>query len=87
MNIAELKKIIKEQQEEELQLPPAAVKTKPSRFEWHEYWNNIWIQSQEKGSVNAFPNSFKVLKKLQFDFSEGEFKDCFYNKQQEANMQ
>ena len=84
MNIAELKKIIKEQQEEELQLPPAAVKTKPSRCEWPEYWNNIWIQSQEKGSVNAFPNSFEEQKELLFDFSEGEFNDCLYNNQQEA---
>ena len=88
MNISELKKIIKEQQEETeepgLELPSAAEKTGPSRCQWPQYWNNLWTQSQEAGSTQAFPKSFDEQKKLLFDFSEGEFDDCLYNNQQEA---
>jgi len=88
MNISELKKIIKEQQEETeepgLELPSAAEKTGPSRCQWPQYWNNLWVQSQEAGSTQAFPKSFDEQKKLLFDFSEGEFDDCLYNNQQEA---
>ena len=88
MNTSELKKIIKEQQEETeepgLELPSAAEKTGPSRCQWPQYWNNLWAQSQEAGSTQAFPKSFDEQKKLLFDFSEGEFDDCLYNNQQEA---
>ena len=88
MNISDLKEIIKEQQEEvdepTLELPSATEKSGPSRCTWPEYWNNLWIQSQEVGSTQAFPESFDEQKKLLFDFSEGKFDDCLYNNQQEA---
>jgi hypothetical protein len=87
MNISELERIIKEQEEElaaaEFQSPTE--QAGPSRCQWPQYWNNLWTQSSEQGIVAAHAElSFEDQKELLNSMSEGEFDDCLYNNQQEA---
>ena len=81
MNIAELEKLIKEQQ---LELPSASQSVEPARCQWPQYWNNLWTQASQEGPEAAFPENFDEQKVLLEDFLEGEFDDCLYSNQEEA---